>query len=363
MAQGKHILICPLNWGIGHATRCAPVISCLSALGHQPVIAADEAPLDLLTGMFPHLDYVVFKGYSPTYSKSRSQGLKLGLQIPQLLKSIQQESDFIEKNQSKLRLDGIISDNRYGARSKLLPSVFITHQINIRLPEGLSAFQKVVNLLNRSFINRFDECWVPDFPTEDNLSGRLSHPANLRIPTHYIGPLSRFSAAMETPTGKPQDKIDLLVMLSGPEPQRSMLEDIIIDHSQAFTGKIVVLRGLPSAKTTLPDAGNLTFLNHASTDHIHSLIQAAGLIVSRSGYSTIMDLVSLGKKAYFVPTPGQSEQEFLALRMKARGWFDYCSQEQFSLETAVSSADRFSPPLLENGLLLQKRLGIWMQPR
>lgn len=331
MIKKNNILICPLNWGLGHATRCVPIIRGLLDLGQNPIIAADKAPLSFLQNEFPDIETIRLPGFEPSYSKGNSQVFKLMTLIPGALHDFRKEHRDIEDIVEKYNIDIVVSDNRFGCWSQKVHSVFITHQLHIQTPRFFKWTSPIINSISRSYLKKYNELWIPDVEDEPSLSGVLSHPADMKIKTTYIGPLSRFGEETQV-----LDKdIDCLVVLSGPEPQRTILEEIVLTQSRDFDGKIVVLRAKPSASddmdiSLLPD--NVTFYNHADDELFAELISRAKNIVCRGGYSSLMDLVVLGRNAFLVPTPGQTEQEYLADYLTKRGLFNSCRQKDFQLK-------------------------------
>ena len=229
IALGKKILICPLNWGLGHATRCVPIIKALQKQGHRVIIAADKGPLAFLQRAFPDLKFIEFPGFDPKYSKSNSQVLKMLASFPGALKDFRRDHKTIETIVKNRNIDIVISDNRFGCWSKHVHSVFITHQLHIRTPKIWRWASPIINFFNNSYIKKYDEVWVPDDENAPALGGRLSHPAIKRFKISYLGILSRFNADNQYDTEKPNK---YLVILSGPEPQRTMFEDIVLKQAK-----------------------------------------------------------------------------------------------------------------------------------
>jgi uncharacterized protein (TIGR00661 family) len=355
----KKILICPLNWGIGHASRCVPLIQELLDLEQEIIIAADKAPLALLQSAFPTIETVRFPGFEPHYSSSNSQVLKTAMSIPRLVKSAVDDNNFVEQLVRVKGLDAVISDNRYGAYSRKVPSVFITHQLHIHLPLTLIGLRPLVNKLNKKYIRNYGSCWVPDFEDEPNLSGALSHPPLKGLNVKYIGPLSRFSLE---PIEEKEFSYDLLVMLSGPEPQRTLLEMKLIREINGLPLNVCILRGKPDYHRKLRQTERLHLHNHANDEQIRQLMQSSRLIISRPGYSTIMDLIAMQKKAFLVPTPGQTEQEYLARRMKTKQWFNWGKQDQFDVMYAINDTSNYHPSQqTASRISLKEHLSSWLQ--
>lgn len=319
----KRILVAPLNWGLGHATRCIPIINALMEQGFVPVIASDGVALALLRKEFPNLSSIELPSYNVTYAKNgKLFKLKLIKDSPKLLKAIKAEKNAIKAILEHNDIAGIISDNRLGVRSKKVPSVFITHQLNV-LSGSTTWFS---TKMHQKFIQKFDQCWVPDAEGEINLSGKLGHVKTFDIPTKYIGPLSRF-----TPTTN-EIKNDLMVLLSGPEPQRTLIEKKLFSELKNYKGKVVFVKGFMEAEQTIQVIGHMTIYNFMTSALLEKTINESTLVISRSGYTTVMDLAKLNKKAFFIPTPGQFEQVYLAERLTEMQMVPSCKQDEFSID-------------------------------
>ncbi len=328
MQTKKSILFCPLDWGIGHASRSIPVIRYLNDNGHRVMIAADGKPLKLLQANFPKNDFITFPGYVPTYSEKNTLILKMIAESPKIFRSIYTEQSFVENQVRKFQIDGVISDNRFGSYSMKVPSVFISHQLNIQTPGFLNFTKPLIKYLNFNYINKFSEVWIPDFEHEPSLSGDLSHGSKTNIQMHYIGPLSRF----EQRNTVEEKEIDLLVILSGPEPQRSIFENKIIKLLAQKTIKTIIIRGLPGEESLPNCPSHIQIMNHLAQDELQTIIEKSKTIVARAGYSTIMDLFILKQNAILIPTPGQTEQEYLAKHLNKNKWFVFISQKDFEID-------------------------------
>ncbi|WP_317168159.1 glycosyltransferase [Leptobacterium flavescens] len=318
----KRILVAPLNWGLGHATRCIPIINSLLANNFEPIIASDGQALELLKKEFPELKAIELPSYRIEYSKKgKNFKLKMLWDSPKILQAIKKEKKEVDKLIEKERLNGIISDNRFGVRSKKVPSVFITHQLNVLTGNTTWLSSK----MHQSIIKKFDECWVPDTEGKPNLSGKLGHLKNSRLPIRYLGPLSRLSKK-DLP-----ELYDLMVILSGPEPQRGMLEEKLLEEVKKFKGNVLFVKGKVEKEQTVSRQEQLTIYNFMDSRELEIAFNESKMVLSRSGYTTVMDLAKLEKKAFFIPTPGQYEQEYLAKRLKKQGLAPYSSQEKFTL--------------------------------
>ncbi len=325
MSNPKTILVCPLNWGIGHASRCIPVIKSLMQQGQKVIIAADGKPLSLLKIEFPELAFVVFPGYEPSYSRRIPMPVKMMLEAPQIVRGIRKENLIIRELCEKYKVDAILSDNRFGAYHPKIQSIFITHQLFIQTPQWLTFAKPIIKALNFNYIKKFDAVWVPDFSAEPSLSGKLSHAENITFPTKYIGPLSRFDSPLPITA---EHEFDWLLLLSGPEPQRSLLEDQLLQMANHIKLKIGLIRGLPGITEKKFFGENIVTYNHLPQNELLSVIKRSKNILARAGYSTVMDLFALQRCATLVPTPGQTEQEYLAKHLNNHPLFTFIQQNQ-----------------------------------
>jgi uncharacterized protein (TIGR00661 family) len=291
----------------------------------------------LLEQQFPSLNFLHFPGYNIKYGRSRlALFFKIFAQIPKIKRCIKDENQWLEKAVETYKFDAVISDNRYGLYHHKIPCIFISHQLTIKSPLGKWS-EKYLQKHTYRFIEKFTECWIPDFEDKDNLAGELSHPDKKpAVPLKYIGWLSRFEELPITPF-----KNNLLVLLSGPEPQRTMMEEKIIKELNSYKGPVTVVRGLPDAHTFIPSIGEITFYNHLPSGELNKVIHEAEFIISRCGYSTAMELILLKKKTIFIPTPGQSEQEYLG-KYLSLNHFSFCiDQNKFFLKDALENANNF----------------------
>lgn len=319
----KKILVAPLNWGLGHATRCIPIIRALLDNAFEPIIASDGVALELLRKEFPELTCVELPSYHIKYSKKGYFfKLKLIKDSPKVIKAINAEKKAIKEIVELHKIDGLISDNRLGAYCKNIPCVFMTHQLQVLSGSTTWLSSKV----HQTIISNFDECWVPDVVGPDNLSGKLGTSNGGHLVIKYIGPLSRFKKLDIT------IRYDIMVLLSGPEPQRDMLEQKLMAAFKAYDGPVLFVKGIVEEEQISSTTGNMTIYNYLMGSELEIAINESALIVSRSGYTTVMDLAKLGKKAFFIPTPGQFEQEYLAKRLTEKGLAASCSQDAFTIE-------------------------------
>lgn len=323
MQKQKTILVAPLNWGLGHATRCVPLIRELLSEGFEVILGSDGQALDLLKKEFPQLQALELPSYKIEYAKNGKRfKWKMLLRSPKVLKAIRKEREQLKELVKAKTIDGVLSDNRLGLYHADIPTVFVTHQLQVL--SGKTT--KLTSAMHRNYIKRFDECWVPDFEGKSNLSGKLGHPKSFDIPVKYIGALSRLEAE-ET-----KSVYDVMVLLSGPEPQRTELEEILMHELKHYKGQVLFVRGIIEAEQTSTIKDHIKVVNYMETADLQRSLCSSDLIISRSGYTTVMDLVKLGKKAFFIPTPGQTEQEYLAKRFQKAGIVPFAEQEKFKIK-------------------------------
>ena len=330
MKAKKRILVAPLDWGIGHATRCIPIIKALIKHNYEVILAADSRPLHLLSNEFPNLEIIRFGGYNIKYAKYLPMSISMLLQAPKLLLKIKKENSLLTEIIKDYNIDGVISDNRFGLYSKKVPCVFITHQLEIKTPY----FTESIRNFNYQYINKFDACWVMD-DEKINLAGNLSKPNSLPNNTHYIGIQSRFEKQ------EIKKKYDFLAIVSGPEPQRTILEKGLIRALKDRKEKSLIVLGKPELNTG-NQIGSLTIKSHLNAKDLNTAISQSELIICRSGYSTVMDLAKKAKKAIFIPTPGQTEQEYLANNFKDLGICYTQKQSDFNFEIAVEESKNYT---------------------
>ena len=330
-----------LDWGLGHTTRSIPIIRHLIALNCNVLVACNSNQKLILLKEFPEINYKELGGYELRYAtKGWLTILYIILQVPKILIKINKENRWLKGFLLENKVDFIVSDNRFGFFSSKIPSIFITHQLSIRTGLGSWA-DKLIRLFNYRYINHFTACWVPDYPEKDGLAGKLSHPATFpAIPIHYLGPVSRFVPCRPAT----ESKQEILIILSGPEPQRTILEfKILFDvHLMDKTNRrFVLVRGLPAEAKKLYTTSPIEIFNHLPTTELNRYLCTASLVVSRAGYTSIMDYMKLGVRAVLIPTPGQAEQQYLAQHLHQSGLALAIEQKKFSLQNALQQASSF----------------------
>jgi len=317
---------------LGHAARCVPVIKELQRLGHQVIIGADQQPLAFLQQEFPELPVIKISGYNVLYSK-KANGFKLLFEGIRFYQFIKKEHKLLAQILAENDIDVVISDNRYGLWNKDVKSIFITHQVFVKTPLFSTWIQNKIKQL----ITNFDECWIPDVEGENNLSGDLAHFKKIDFSHQYIGALSRFKNVPNTTS-----KYDVLTIVSGPEPQRTIFQNLLIKQLKTTQLKVALVAGNPHL-IEKKEEGNVTIFSHLPTPQLQELITQSKVVICRAGYSSIMDLVALQQKAVLVPTPGQTEQEYLANYHMEKGNFYSQNQDQFNLEEALLKLEEYPP--------------------
>ena len=334
MNKSYNILICPLEWGLGHAARMIPVARNLQGMNHNVIIGSGEEHLSLFRNEIPGLLYIHFSGFKPAYSRFLPQYLSLFFKIPVLLWHIITEHIRLKKIIKKYSVDIVISDNRFGLWSRKVTTVYVTHMPLIPLPKHFKFLEPVGVMLHRILIKKFTFCFIPDLPGELNLSGRLSHGIKLPLNTLYIGILSRFITYEEVPETTLVNSHHNTVILSGPEPQREILKQKLISLLKDSKTHTIMFEGKPGKDVEISREANFTFYSHLPGPQMKEIIQSSENIITRSGYTTIMELVSLNCTALIIPTPGQTEQEYLAAYLSEKGWFNTIVQDE--VKTGIS---------------------------
>ncbi|MBI9054639.1 MAG: hypothetical protein JEY96_12525 [Bacteroidales bacterium] len=352
MNKKRKILVCPLDWGLGHASRDIHIIRALIENDFEVFVAGSPKILKYLGNEIPDVKCVDLEGFKVKYSKRKSQIFKMLTLIPRIFFWTIKEHFKLKQLVKKHNFNIVISDNRFGLWNKNVKSIFITHQLRVIFPSGLRIFEFIYRLLVRFIINKYDECWIPDLKEEKNLAGDLSHPKRKLKNGKYIGLLSRF--AIFNHYQAPETLFDIVFVLSGPEPQRSLLEEIIYFQIQESNLRIAIVRG--TYENSVLDYSIPKF-DLLQTNELNKLIDQSEIVVCRSGYSSVMDLISKNKKAILIPTPGQTEQEYLATYLTEKDYFTSYTQDKFKLSRIVVSKIK-QPNFREknNENLLQKAI-------
>ncbi len=327
MKKKLNILICPLEWGLGHAARMIPVAGKLLRMNHNVFIASGEDHLNLFREELPGLNYIDFPGFSPGYSRYLPQYIVLLFKTPLLLFHIFREHYRLKRIINDYAIDAVISDNRFGLWNRKIRTAYITHMPLIPFPKPFQFMEFIGICLHRMIIRNYSLCFIPDLPGEINLTGRLSHGRRLPGNVRYTGILSRFQDPIQPLTGDPLPIKHNTVILSGPEPQRSIFRKAILKLLRDEKTITLILEGRPGKGNEIRMAGNFAFCNHLASPEMKQVILSSEKIITRAGYSTIMELISLNRSALLVPTPGQTEQEYLGEYLSSKGLFSSCPQK------------------------------------
>lgn len=330
------VLVAPLNWGLGHASRCVPLIHRLLDEGHEVILGGDGDSLTLLRKHFPKLRYTYLVPLNLRYGKGKRQVWAMLKALPKLHAWSIKDHAMLQAILREEHIDQVISDNRFGLYSKQTECVYLTHQLHIMLPRGWKWAEGIASRLHARIYARFNKVWVPDYEDiTESLAGEMSHPKEFSILSpqrarlfqnsefSYIGPLSRFDRKIQKiPRIQKIPNYEVVAVLSGLEPHRTMLEQEIV---QRFTNKkdqVLIVQGLMGRPQTTIKRGNITIAPSMNDAELEAALKGAKHIIARSGYSTIMDLAALGLlransqkptvQLELIPTPGQPEQEYLA---------------------------------------------------
>jgi hypothetical protein len=330
-AQPKTILASPLEWGLGHTVRMVPFIRKAIADGHRVILASDGLSLQFLRNHFPGLPWVVMPFYPVRYPAGSHFFSFLLPQVPGIFRSIRNNHRQVKLLVKEYGITEILSDHRYGLTHKNVHSIFITNQLWLKAPNGFRFAERFIYRLHRFALRKFSEIRIADHAGEPNLSGLLTHPPRLPKTALYIGPVSRFQDVEPVRPGFAQP-FKVLALVSGPEPQRSIFEKLVLEKLLHENAPSVILRGLPPSTPGEPpavrDQGPVMLIDHAVDGHIAWYILHASKIICRPGNSTLSDLTFLGRTALLVPTPGQTEQEYVARHLEKQGKFTACMQDE-----------------------------------
>ncbi len=337
----QKILIAILDWGLGHACRCLPLIQYFLEKGAKVHLASSGNAGMLLRQEFPALDYHPLPSYNINYSNTFSLSAGIALQLPAIFDAVRREHETLEEICKKEGFTAIVSDNRYGCYHRTIKSVFLSHQLGIQSPILGSVTNSILRIFHFRMIRSFQYCWIPDFPGSLNLSGALSHGFRLPKNTFFIGPLNRFEH-LNHQDSPAQNAEVILAVLSGPEPQRSLLESILEKQFNEARMPLTLVRGVMTENPVWVQDNSIRKISYIASDQLYNIITSAKLIICRSGYTSIMDLAFTGKKAILVATPGQTEQEYLARYHKLSGHYYSESQRNFNLQRSLHKSLSFS---------------------
>lgn len=314
------VLVAPLNWGLGHAARCVPLVNRFLAQGDEVVLGGDGESLVLLQKHFPTLPVVRLADLSLSYSAGGSQVGAMLRALPKIVRAAWADHRLLGELLDREHLDLVVSDNRFGLFSQRTRCVYVTHQLLIRLPWMYRWLEPLAARLHGWVGRHYAEVWVPDYEdVERSLSGELGHPKKQGYGSvRYIGPLSRFEGKKIPMKPSRIGSFEVVTVLSGLEPQRSMLEEEIENRYVGREERVLIVEGKPSKPMLQATKANITIVPYMDDAQLMAVLQQAHRIIARSGYSTIMDLAVLHllDRAELIATPGQPEQEYLAQRVE-----------------------------------------------
>lgn len=333
------VLISILDWGLGHATRSVPIIEALRQRNIPTVIAGAGQSLEYLSNRFPQHTVIIMPERALRYNRSGALWALVKRSLAQATINSAQNL-FTEEAAQAHNITHLISDNVYGAYHPGIPSAIVTHQPAPIVP----AFSGSVHRRFAAWLHRFDQVWVPDVEGEASLAGNLLQNKYFEGQLHYLGRLSRFDRGREA-----IKNIAVTALLSGPEPQRTILENKVIEACRGIEGTKVIIRGRPDCTDLIPD-GDIRTIPFADGLELQNYLRRSEIVLARSGFSSLSDLITLGLNACVVPTPGQSEQIYLADRVEAKKWFARCGQGDLSAD-AILRAKNFTPPKVEKSRL------------
>jgi spore coat polysaccharide biosynthesis predicted glycosyltransferase SpsG len=360
MTLSKHfnILVCPLEWGLGHAGRMIPLVRRLQEKGHNLFIGAGSELQRFFHAELTGVKYIDFRGFSPSYSVHLPQYAALLLRMPVLIFHAAAEHFRLKRIIKNNNIDIVISDNRFGLWNRKVKTVYVTHQVRIPFPEKFRSYEWIGTGLHRFIIKKYSFCFIPDLPGELNLSGRLSHEVKMTVTTRFIGILSKFTDCHPAQKSGKESVPDITIILSGPEPQKGILRQKLVGIFKEKGLKVVILEGKPGTSEPVSRIGNTISYNHLPSGEMAELLTCSKNIITRSGYTSIMELISLNRTALLIPTPGQTEQEYLAKYLSAKGWFTAVSQRALNLETVLLTPKPFDSVkiLAESRILLEEAL-------
>lgn len=342
MKNEQNILVAFLDWGLGHATRCMPIVEALLDKGKTVVLAGNGKSLQLMQQQFPDLKSYELPDYNIQYNGSKNAAWQILFQARKIFKAIESEHKILEQIVKNEAIKTIISDNRYGIYNKHCKNIFLTHQIAIQAPKPYQFVEPF--LLNRiqKLISKFDELWIPDIENDnENLTGKLAHQIQFKLPTNYIGILSRFQNIKNQPNIK-SNNYKIVAVISGVEPSRTQFEEQLLAELKQLNEACLLVAGKVESEQKTTQHNLVTRINFLQSEELRNYLQQAEIIICRSGYSTIMDLVALEKKVILIPTPGQTEQEYLAERLTKQNVAVAQKQSSLNLQVALTQIKTIS---------------------
>ncbi|HZV70041.1 MAG TPA: glycosyltransferase [Saprospiraceae bacterium] len=320
-----------LNWGLGHASRSLPLIKTYMSAGHEVLCASDGEALSMLRRELPDQMVLQLPGYDILYG-SRYMPINMLKHGRGMLKAMKAEHELTKVIVDRHGIECIISDNRYGCYHVDIPSALITHQLQVFT--GQKLLDVYIRRQIRSWCKNFSEIWIPDQFPPNNITGDLSGINTEPIPKYYLGVLSELSSAPKA------GKYDAIAVISGPEPSRTQFEQLVIKQLSDMNGKYAVVCGKPGEEEKIREEKNITVIPYLSRLELSVLLDQTEIVISRGGYTTLMDLAKTGHKAIICPTPGQYEQIYLADRLANLGQCIYRREENLNLSQALTEVNK-----------------------
>lgn len=324
--------MCPLDWGLGHVSRIIPVLKRLHQHNCKLYVACSRSQFLFLQQENISFEWIPCSSPVIKYKARTLNTFDLLALVPKIYTGIVRDKKQINQWIKKYHIHLVISDSRFGCYHKSVPSIIITHQINMKLPPSVSFFESILSWYIKKRIRKFRYCWVPDIPSFPNFAGDLS--LCTKLPVQHIGILSRFEKAAQTQHNLQHD-YEVLGIVSGPEPQRSIFAQLLLSQMKQLPYRCALVLGKPDHSEAPTQENNVTIFPFANSNELHQLILSSKYIVARAGYSTIMDLIALQRTAILVPTPGQTEQEYLASYYQTKKTFVVSTQENLKLDKAI----------------------------
>ncbi|MEJ2216257.1 MAG: glycosyltransferase [Gemmatimonadota bacterium] len=342
--NGLRVLFAVHDWGLGHATRDLVLIRALLAEGHRVTVLSHGRALRLLEGeLDSRCEFVALRDIPKPLSRRPFWFyVRMSLALPSVFYTFHRERRLVRQLHDAQPLDCIVSDSRFGVWLSDVPSLQLFHSLRQIIPGRPRGLEKLVECAQRRMLGGADRILIPD-ASHDGLAGDLSHDPHCdwggRL--EYIGPLASIRRR-----DVDQD-IDFFISVSGAEPQRTIFERLVLEQAHDLPGRVVVALGRPDGAPVIREDGRITVHSYLNRERQEDIMNRAALVVTRSGYSTLMELAELGRKALLVPTPGQSEQEYLARYHEARGHLHAVRQAELNLARDVRIAAGYAglPPL------------------
>lgn len=332
------ILFAASSWGLGHATRDLILIQALMDAGHSVTVLSTDRALKLLRGeLADQCDYIDLPDIPKALGHtSASFYLKMTMALPLVFRTFRREHRFVDELCRAGKCDRIVSDSRYGVWSRDVPSYHLMHTLHQISPFRVRLVEHVIESIQRGLLSGAKKVLIPD-QEENGLAGELCHDlvAFRRDQIEYLGILS---SVLRMPV---EQDIDYFITVSGVEPQRSILEKKVLRQARELDGRVVITLGRPDLPFSVSDDGRLAIYSFLGRRRQAEMLNRARTVVSRSGYTTLMELAELGKRALMVPAVGQSEQEYLAGLHERRGTMHSVPQSRLNLARDLRDAERY----------------------